>query len=62
MRDYKLMLDFIQELSYAIYGKQVFSYDFDSNSWYSRYHSKNIEFEEVLEWLKVKTLPCFYES
>lgn len=62
MKDIKLMIDFVKELSCLIYGKEVFYYNFDNNVWYSRDHCRNVEFEEIIEWLKGAVYPCFYED
>ena len=62
MGDIKLMIDFIKELSCLIYGKEVFFYDFDKNSWYSREHCKEVSLEEIIDWLKKEVYPYFYED
>lgn len=62
MKDMKLMMTFIKELSCLIYGKEVFFYDFEENIWYSRYHSRNVTLEEIIEWLKIEVYPYFYEN
>lgn len=62
MKDIKLMIDFIKEMSCLICGKEVFFYDFDDNKWYSREHSRNVEFEEIIQWLRDNVYPYFYEN
>ena len=62
MKDIKLMIDFIKELSCLIYGKEVFFYDFDSNKWYSRDHCRYVSFEEIIDWLKKETYPYIYKD
>ena len=62
MKDIKLMIDFIKEISSLIYGKDVFFYDFENNQWYSRDHSGEVEFEEILNWLKERIYPYILEE
>lgn len=62
MKDIKLMINFIENLSCVIYGKRVFYYDFDDNTWYSRDHCRNIDFEEVISWLEDNVYPYFDED
>lgn len=62
MKDIKLMIDFVKELSCLIYGKEVFFYSFDDNKWYSRDHCRYVDFEEVITWLKDRVYPEFDED
>lgn len=62
VRDVKMTIDFIIELSCLIYGKQVFFYDFDTDIWYSRDHCRDVTYEEVLDWLKEYVYPMFYDE
>lgn len=62
LKDIKLAIDFVNELSSNIYGKEVFFYDFDDDTWYSRDHCRNVTFEEITEWLKERIYPCFYDD
>ena len=51
-KDMEKMIDYIKELSSLIYGKEVFFYEEDSNTWYSRDHCRYIELEELIDWLR----------
>lgn len=62
MKDILSMIDFVKELSTLIYGKQVFFYDYEKGEWYSREHCRIVTLEEILEWLKDRVYPCFYED
>lgn len=61
MKDIKLMINFIKELSCLLYGKEVFFYDFDDNKWYSRHHCRYVEMEEIIDWLNDRIYLCVKE-
>ena len=62
LKDVKLMIDFITELATKEYGKEVFFYNYDDDTWYSRDHCREVEVEEILDWLKERVYPFYYES
>ena len=62
MKDIKLMINFIEELSSVVYGKEVFFYDFDDNVWYSREHADDVSLEDIIEWLRDTVYPYLYEE
>lgn len=45
-------VDFIREISCKIYGKEVFFYDCEKDTWYSRLDGEYVEFESIFERLK----------
>lgn len=62
LKDIKLMMDFVKETSSIIYGKEVFFYEYKTDKWYSRDHSRSVEFSEIIEWLKDRIYPYIIES
>lgn len=62
MKDIKLMINFIEELSSVVCGKEVFFYDFDDNVWYSREHADDVSLEDIIEWLRDTIYPYLYEE
>lgn len=62
LKDIKEMIDYVKELSCLICEKEVFFYDFDSDTWYSRVHCRNVEFPEIISWLRENINPCFYDD
>lgn len=62
LKDIKLMIEFVKELSSIEYGKEVFFYDYKEDKWYSRDHSRYVEFEEIIEWLKDRIYPSISEE
>lgn len=62
LKDIKEMIDYVKELSCLICEKEVFFYDFDTDAWYSREHCRNVEFSEIIEWLRETVNPCFYND
>lgn len=61
LKDIKLMIDFVREISCSICEKEIFFYDFETDTWYSREHCRNVEFEEIIEWLKDNIYPIINE-
>lgn len=61
LKDIKLMIEFIKNISTTIYGKEVFFYDYEENRWYSREHCRYVEFEEILKWLEEQIYPAISE-
>lgn len=62
MKDIKLMINFIEELSSVVCEKEVFFYDFDDNVWYSREHADDVSLEDIIEWLRDTVYPYLYEE
>lgn len=62
LKDVKLMVDFITELATKEYGKEVFFYNYDDDKWYSRDHCREVEVEEILDWLKSRVYPFYNEQ
>ena len=61
-KDIEQMIDYIKEISSLVYGKEVFFYNKDNNTWYSRDHCRDVEFEEVIDWLRENINPYFIEK
>lgn len=62
MKDIKLMINFIEELSSVVCEKEVFFYDFDDNVWYSREHADDVSLEDIIEWLRDTVYPYLHEE
>lgn len=62
MKDIKLMINFIEELSSVVCEKEVFFYDFDANVWYSREHADDVSLEDIIEWLRDTVYPYLHEE
>lgn len=62
MKDIKLMINFIEELSSIVCGKEVFFYDFDDNIWHSREHADDVSLEDIIIWLRDTVYPYLYEE
>lgn len=62
MKDIKLMINFIEELSSVVCGKEVFFYDFGDNVWYSREHADDVSLEDIIEWLRDTVYPYLHEE
>ena len=62
LKDIKQMIDYIKEISSLIYGKEVFFYDYDTDTWYSREHCENIEIEDIISWLRENVNSYFIDE
>lgn len=55
-------VEYVKELGQLIYGKEIFSYDYENDLWYSHYHLRVIELDEALEWIRERVTLCFREK
>jgi hypothetical protein len=51
MEELKHYIEFLENIICRYWEKQEASYDYDLCKWYSRYHSKYLTTEELLEWV-----------
>ena len=61
-KEVETIIEFINEVSCLIYGKQVFFYDKNNNMWYSREHNGYIELRDVIMRLKDGIYPLIQED
>lgn len=51
MNEIKRMVDTLCKLAFRRYDKDMLFYDWNTSTWYSRYHCEELTTHEVCDWI-----------